>query len=99
MQNHSLSLHPEKGKGSHPDIGCDKIEGNLLHEDLEEAVDFIKPAFLMNIIPGKEGPGARGGHYREAHRAGTGNSVIFSVSPYRKKGRWFWLPPEDSRGI
>ncbi len=71
MQNHSLSLHPEKGKGSHPDIGCDKIEGNHLHEDLEEASDFIRPSFLVNIVPGKSGPGAVvAGHYREAHKAG-----------------------------
>ncbi len=71
MENHSLSLHPEKGKGSHPDIGCDKIAGNLLHDDLEEAADFIKPGFLLNIIPGKDGPGdAVAGHYRKAHQAG-----------------------------
>ena len=71
MQNHSLSLHPEKGKGSHPDIGCDKIKGNHLHEDLEEAADFLKPSFLVNIVPGKSGPGAVvAGHYREAHKAG-----------------------------
>ncbi len=71
MQNHSLSLSPVPGDGSHPDIGCDKIEGNLLHEDLEEAIDMIKPSFLLNIIPGKSGPGAAvAGHYREAHKKG-----------------------------
>ncbi len=71
MQNHSLSLSPVPGEGSHPDIGCDKIKGNHLHEDLEEAIDMIKPSFLLNIIPGKKGPGAAvAGHYREAHIRG-----------------------------
>ena len=71
MQNHSLSLNPARGKGSHPDIGCDKLQNNPLHEDLEEAIDMVKPDFLVNIIPGKKGPGAAvAGHYRDAHRKG-----------------------------
>ncbi len=71
MQNHSLSLHPEKGKGSHPLIGCDKLIDNPLHEDLMEALEMVKPDFLVNIVPGTKGPGAAvAGHYDRAHREG-----------------------------
>ncbi len=71
MMNHSLSLAPEKGKGSHPLIGCDKIIDNPLHEDLMEAQEFIKPDFLVNILPGKGAPGgAVAGHYLKAHEKG-----------------------------
>ncbi len=71
MQNHSLSLHPEKGMGSHPLIGCDKLFENPLHEDLMEALEMVKPDFLINIVPGTKGPGAGvAGHYNLAHREG-----------------------------
>ncbi len=70
-QNHSLSLHPEKGKGSHPLIGCDKLTNNPLHEDLMEALEMVKPDFLVNIVPGVDGPGAAvAGHYDKAHKEG-----------------------------
>ena len=71
MQNHALSLDPREGKGSHPLIGCDIIENNPLHEDLMEAQELIRPDFIVNIIPGKDAPGAAvAGHYVKAHEEG-----------------------------
>ncbi len=71
MQNHSLSLSPEKGGGSHPLIGCDRVLDNPLHEDLMEAQEFVKPDFIVNIVPGKSSPGAAvAGHYIKAHEEG-----------------------------
>ena len=82
MANHALSLHPEKGKGSHPDIGCDKLENNPLHKDLEEAIDLLKPSFLVNIVPGMGDPGAVvSGHYRKAHEAGCALLREFFLIP------------------
>ncbi len=82
MANHSLSLHPEEGRGSHPDIGCDKLENNPLHKDLEEAVDLLKPSFLVNIVPGTGEPGAVvSGHYRKAHEAGCALLRKFFLIP------------------
>ena len=86
MQNHSLSLNPRRGEGSHPDIGCDKILNNPLHEDLEEAVDMISPTFLVNIVPGKEGPGAVvAGHFRKAHQRGCAILQEFFKIPIPEK--------------
>ena len=71
MENHALSLSPEKGKGSHPLIGCDRLTDNPLHEDLMEAQEMLPPDFIVNIIPGKSSPGAAvAGHYIQAHAEG-----------------------------
>ena len=69
MENHSLSMAPEVGKGSHPLIGCDRLENNPVHEDMSEAQTFVNPDFIVNVIPGKEGPGgAVAGEPVKAHQ-------------------------------
>ncbi len=89
MQNHSLSLAPEKGKGSHPLIGCDKLDGNPLHEDLMEAQELVKPDFIVNILPGKGAPGAAvAGHYIKAWEEGC-----------RTLRKFFLVPAAEKRGL
>ncbi|MDC7225109.1 MAG: nickel-dependent lactate racemase [Spirochaetales bacterium] len=86
-QNHALSLDPEEGKGSHSLIGCDRLLGNPLHEDLMDALEMVRPDFLVNVIPGKGGVGAAvAGHYDRAHREGC-----------RKLREFFLLPIEEKR--
>ncbi|MDC7219658.1 MAG: nickel-dependent lactate racemase [Spirochaetales bacterium] len=88
-QNHSLSLHPEEGKGSHPLIGCDKLSNNPLHEDMMEALEMVKPDFLVNLVPGIKGPGAVvAGHYDRAHREGC-----------RLLREFFLIPIEERRDL
>ncbi|MDC7124868.1 MAG: nickel-dependent lactate racemase [Spirochaetales bacterium] len=71
LENHALSLAPQKGMGSNPEIGCDKLGGNPVHEDMMEIQELIKPDFIVNIIPGKDLPGAAvAGDYLKAHEYG-----------------------------
>ena len=86
MQNHSLSLDPEVGKGSNPDIDCAKIDNNPLHEDLMEAQEMVKPDFIVNILPGISAPGAAvAGHYIKAHEEGCRLLREFFLVPIKEK--------------
>ncbi len=70
MQNHAMSLAPEGG--SNPEARSGKVLGNPIHEDMLEAVAFLNPGFLLNVVMGPEGgiAGAVAGHWAQAHEAG-----------------------------
>jgi nickel-dependent lactate racemase len=63
-QNHLLSLHPRSTFG--------KLKGNPVDEDIQEAVAFRKPDFLLNTILDEEKRivAVVAGDYRKAHEAG-----------------------------
>ena len=63
-QNHLLSMDPRATFG--------KLKGNPVDEDIQEAVAFRKPDFLLNTIldENKKVVGVVGGDYRKAHEAG-----------------------------
>lgn len=72
MKNHVLSLNPEMGSGSNPEVKSGKIINNPIHEDMLEAASFINPTFLFNVIIDSDGKinEAVAGNYVKAHEEG-----------------------------
>ncbi len=72
MKNHAMSLNPELGSGSNPEIRSGKIVGNPIYEDMLEAAHMLKPSFLFNVIMDSKGniSHAVAGHYEKAHEKG-----------------------------
>jgi lactate racemase len=72
MKNHALSLNPEIGSGSNPEVKSGKIINNPVHEDMLEAASFINPSFLFNVIVDSDGKiiEAVAGNYVKAHEEG-----------------------------
>lgn len=48
-RNHAFSLDP-KSFVTNPAIGCGKLRGNPLHEDMVQAASFIKNLFMVNLV-------------------------------------------------
>lgn len=51
QQNHLLLLGPNVGDGSDPGCMSGKLKGNAAHEDMMEIAAFVKPDFILNIVP------------------------------------------------
>lgn len=51
QQNHLLLLGPNVGDGSDPSCMSGKLKGNAAHEDMMEIAAFVKPDFILNIVP------------------------------------------------
>ncbi|MCQ2566562.1 MAG: nickel-dependent lactate racemase [Clostridia bacterium] len=49
MRNHALSLDP-KQFATNPAIGCGKLKGNPIHEDMVQAASFLKNLFMVNLV-------------------------------------------------
>jgi nickel-dependent lactate racemase len=51
QQNHLLLLGPNVGDGSDPNCMSGMLKGNAAHEDMMEIAAFVKPDFILNIVP------------------------------------------------
>ncbi|HPJ25547.1 MAG TPA: nickel-dependent lactate racemase [Synergistaceae bacterium] len=70
--NHSLALHPGRGKGRNPRVRCGNFEDNPVHLDMVEGCALAKPDFLFNVIMGSRGiAGAVSGHWQTAYEEGV----------------------------
>lgn len=70
--NHALALDPVPGKGRNPDVRSGNLVNNVLHMDMIEAVEVVKPTFLFNVVMDGDGNIGRAvaGNWKEAHEAG-----------------------------
>lgn len=86
MQNHAHSLNPN-GSGANPDVRSNLTDGNPFHEDLMEAVAFVNPSFLLNVLVDENGNimHAVAGNYITAHQAGCEflRSIDLSQIPFK----------------
>lgn len=73
QQNHLLLLGPSVGDGSDPDCMSGKLKGNAAHEDMMEIAAFVKPDFILNIVPTASGgvAGVFAGNWVSAWLEGT----------------------------
>lgn len=73
QQNHLLVLGKEPGSGSNPNSISGKTKGNECHEDMMEIASFVKPDFIINIVPTPEGKfaGIFAGNWVSAWTQGT----------------------------
>ncbi|HEX2269164.1 MAG TPA: nickel-dependent lactate racemase [Pyrinomonadaceae bacterium] len=69
--NHLLSFDLEKLQ-KREGVATGRLEGNAVHEDMDEAVSMLNPSFLVNTILNarNEISAVYAGHWREAHRRG-----------------------------
>jgi len=87
QNNHKYCLHDEIGKGLSPHIGCGKLVGNHMNEDMVEMAAMVNPAFLFNVVGTAEGEFARfvAGHWYKAWEEGCKTVAdIFGV-PIKEK--------------
>lgn len=85
MANHGLSLNENLGDGTRSEVKCGNITNNPIHLDMEEAVAFVAPSFMINVIMDSHGniSAAVAGDYIKAHKQGreyvdASDSVIIS---------------------
>jgi lactate racemase len=72
-QNHLQALGPNLGDGSNPNSISGKTRGNECHEDMMEIAAFVKPDFIINMVPTSEGKlaGIFAGNWISAWQEGT----------------------------
>lgn len=72
-QNHLLSLGSKLGDGSSPNSISGKTKGNECHEDMMEIAAFVKPDFILNMVPTADGKvaGIFAGNWVSAWMEGT----------------------------
>ena len=84
--NHLLSFDLEKLQ-KREGVATGRLEGNAVHEDMDEAVSMLNPSFLVNTILNSrnEISSVYAGHWREAHRRGC--NEYNAAHAVRIKGR------------
>ncbi len=73
QQSHMWAMQPKIGAGSSPLAANGKTAGNPAHEDMMEAAAFIKPDFIVNVVPNLDGEicGIFTGNWVSAWQAAT----------------------------
>jgi nickel-dependent lactate racemase len=73
QQNHLLAMGRELGSGSNRNARSGKTRGNECHEDMMEIAGFVKPDFIVNVVPNAEGDyaGIFAGNWVSAWQEGT----------------------------
>ncbi|MBC7320299.1 nickel-dependent lactate racemase [bacterium] len=81
--NHLMLLNPSFGTGYNPMATAGILEGNPVHEDMEEIAELVGIDFIINTVFNAEGKLSRivsGTSWKQAHRAGCkAIEEIFSV--------------------
>ena len=72
-QNHLWALAPGGASGSNPNAFSGRTEGNECHEDMMEIAAFVKPDFILNVVPTPKGDfaGIFAGNWISAWQKGT----------------------------
>ncbi|MDA8226348.1 MAG: nickel-dependent lactate racemase [Desulfitobacterium hafniense] len=73
QQNHLWALGAELGSGSDPYSASAITRGNATHEDMMEIAGFVKPDFIVNMVPTPDGEfaGIFAGNWVSAWTDGT----------------------------
>ena len=73
QQNHLWAMGRELGSGSNRNARSGKTRGNECHEDMMEIAGFIKPDFIVNVVPNADGDyaGIFAGNWISAWQEGT----------------------------
>ncbi|MDD3158932.1 MAG: nickel-dependent lactate racemase [Anaeromusa sp.] len=72
-QNHLWALASGGAAGSNPNAFSGRTEGNECHEDMMEIAAFVKPDFILNVVPTPKGDfaGIFAGNWVSAWQKGT----------------------------
>jgi nickel-dependent lactate racemase len=55
QQSHLWAMRPNLGEGSNPLAANKMTAGNPAHEDMMEVAAFLKPDFIVNVVPNLDG--------------------------------------------
>lgn len=72
MHNHSYSMNEGLNSGTNPETRSgNMVEENIIHMDMMEAAEIVKPLFIMNVVvdSNKQITHAFAGDYIKAHEA------------------------------
>ena len=72
MASHFAVLNPGEGSGRNPRATTGNLEGNPVHQAMEEACAMVQPAFILNTVlsPDKRIVAVFAGEWRDAFAAG-----------------------------
>ncbi|WP_223907352.1 nickel-dependent lactate racemase [Geobacter sp. AOG1] len=72
MASHFAVLNPGEGSGKNPRATTGNLEGNPVHQAMDEACAMVRPAFILNTVlsPDKRIVAAFAGDWRDAFAAG-----------------------------
>lgn len=87
--NHLLSFNLETLR-KRDGVTTAGLDGNPVHEDMEEAVAMLNPTFLVNSVVGDTGNeivALHAGHWREAHRHGCDRYKAAHAIPVAERRR------------
>jgi len=84
--NHLLSFDLERLQ-KREGVASGLLEGNAVHEDMDEAVSMLNPSFLVNTIINarNEISAVYAGHWREAHRRGCAEYNAAHAVPINRR--------------
>ena len=73
QQNHLWAMGRELGSGSNRNARSGRTRGNECHEDMMEIAGFVKPDFIVNVVPNADGDyaGIFAGNWVSAWQDGT----------------------------
>ena len=73
QQNHLWAMGRDLGSGSNRNARSGKTRGNECHEDMMEIAGFVKPDFIVNVVPNADGnyAGIFAGNWVSAWQEGT----------------------------
>lgn len=83
MRNHVLALTEEVGGGCNPLCEASLLEHNPFHDDMCQAADMLKPAFLVNTVFTADGDlyEVVGGHWYDAWKKGCDDLLRIASVP------------------
>jgi nickel-dependent lactate racemase len=81
-----LALDPELS-GRRIGVGPGRLDGNAVHEDMEEAARMVEPSFLVDTVVDSAGEitAAYAGHWRHAHRRGCAEFTAMHAVPVEER--------------
>lgn len=87
MSSHFAVLNPGEGGGKNPLATTGNLEGNPVHQAMEEACSLVEPDFILNTVlsPDKRIMAAFAGHWRDAHLEGCRYYAERFTCPIREK--------------
>ncbi|MBI1919763.1 MAG: nickel-dependent lactate racemase [Geobacter sp.] len=87
MASHFAVLNPSEGSGKNPLATTGNLDGNPVHQAMEEACALVEPDFILNTVlsPDKRIMAAFAGHWRDAHLAGCRYYAERFTCPLREK--------------
>lgn len=87
MASHFAVLNPEPASGKNPSATTGQLDGNPVHQAMNEACAMVEPDFILNTVlsPDKRIVAVFAGQWQDAHAAGCACYAKLFSYPIREK--------------